>query len=263
MNRLLTIFVLYRIIKIDNHSQREGKIEGAEKRAGAWFIPDNVTTPVKNTKADDKPYEFVGTKKKIFDNSIKLFTQKGYENVSMSDIADTVNIGQSAVYNHFTSKQQILDMIYGFYYYNHVSKRPSSDDLDSVLQAGTLMDIITKGFTYEFDENLLGLMSDITKIIVQRASTDTKASEIFQKLMLEDAISFVENGLNKAVAIGRLAPFDTHTIAVLINCIRLYMLVCWLVCPQWEVHARVVKDEQSIYEHVISLITDLKPPVNL
>ena len=50
---------------------REGKIEGAEKRAGAWFIPDNTLNPEKKAKADDKPYSFVGTKKKIFDNAIK------------------------------------------------------------------------------------------------------------------------------------------------------------------------------------------------
>ena len=240
---------------------RDGKIEGAEKRAGAWFIPENAPNPAKHSKADDsKPFDFVGTKKKIFDNSVRLFTQKGFENVSMNDIADMANIRQSAVYNHFASKQQILDTIYGYYHYYSLSRRPSPSDVDIVLQNGSLMDIIMKGFIYEFEQNALDLMSDITKIIVQRASTDVTASELFQSLMLEEGINFVERGLNKAVEIGRLAPFDTHAVAVLINCIRLYTLFCWLVCPQNEVHEIVVRDEESMYEHVTALLTDLAPP---
>jgi len=241
---------------------REGKIEGAVKRAGAWFIPDNALNPVKNTKADSKPFRFVGTKKKIFENSTKLFMQRGYENVSINDIADSVGIRQSAVYNHFKSKQEILDTIYNFYHHNYLSNRPLSDTLEAVLQTGTTMDIVTKGFIYEFDESVLEQMSYITKIIVQRTTTDAKATEIFQKLLLEEGINFVENGLNRAVEVGRLAPFDTHTISVLINCVRLYALLWWLIEPPQELYTEMMKDEQAMYAHVVTLLTDLKPPAD-
>ena len=241
---------------------REGKIEGAEKRAGAWFIPDVAPDPTKNKKADEKPYEFVGTKKKIFLSAIYLFTNKGYENVSMNDIAEAVNIRQSALYNHFASKQQILDTIYDYYSYNNLVNRPSLDELDTLLHTGSLLDIITKGFIYSFDEEALGPMSDITKIIVQRASTDPTATAIFRKMSLDEGIRFVEEGLDKAMAIGRLAPFDTHAIAVLINAVRVYMLINWIVCPQPEHHEKVEKDEQTVYKHIITLLTDLKPPAS-
>jgi len=238
---------------------REGKIEGAVKRAGAWFIPDDALNPAKNTKADSEPFRFVGTKKKIFENSIKLFKQKGYENVSISDIADSVGIRQSAVYNHFKSKQEILNTIYGFYHHNYLSNRPVPDTLDAVLQTGSTMDIVTKGFIYEFDKDVLEQMSYITKIIVQRTTTDAKAKEIFQKLLLEEGINFVENGLNRAVEVGRLAPFDTHTVAVLINCVRLYTLIWWLIEPPQEIYIRMLQEERAMYEHVVTLLTDLKP----
>ena len=240
---------------------RAGKIEGAEKHAGVWFIPNNASNPTKNTKADDKPFNFVGTKKKVFDNSIKLFTQKGYENVSMNNIAEEVNIRQSAVYNHFSSKQEILDTIYGFYKYNYLAGRPTSDALDSALQTGSLLDIITKGFVYSYDKDSEDLMIDAIRIVMQRAYTDTSASELFQKTVLDEGIGFVERGLNKAIDTGRIAPFDTHTIAVLINCVRLYTLFCWLVNPHQETFVKVLAEEQAMYEHISALLTDLKPPV--
>jgi len=240
---------------------REGKIEGAVKRAGAWFIPNDAPSPVKNTKADGKSFKFVGTKKKIFENAIKLFTQRGYENVSINDIANSVSIRQSAVYNHFKSKQEILNTIYEFYSHNYISNRPCMDAIETVLQTGNPIDIVTKGFIYEFDESVLEQMSDITKIIMQRVTTDANATNIFQSLLLEEGISFVEDGLNRAIKAGKLAPVDTYIISVLVNCVRLYTLLWWMVSPSNEVRAKIAKDERALYEHVACLLTDLKPNI--
>ena len=234
---------------------RKEKIDGAVKRAGAWFIPDDAPNPLKNTKENDKPFMFIGTKKSIFDNSIKLFTQKGYENVSINDIADSVGVRQSAVYNHFNSKQEILDTIYGFYYHHWILNRPNMDYFESLLKDGsTAVDIITKGFIYAFEDHILEQMSDVVKIIMQRVSTDPKATELFKKLLLEEGIAFVENGLNLAVKAGRFNPFDTHTISVLINCARLYTLLWWMTGPSDEVRKKLDKDEMAMYEFIAAFL---------
>ena len=237
------------------HLCRIKKINGAVKRAGAWFIPDDAPNPLKNTRDNDKPFEFVGTKKSIFDNSIKLFAQKGYENVSINDIADSVGIRQSAVYNHFNSKQEILDTIYGFYYHHWILNRPNMDCLKALLNdENTTIDIITKSFIYVFDERVVEQMSNVVKIILQRVSTDPKATELFQKLLLEEGIDFVENGLNIAVKTGRFAPFDTHIISILINCVRLYRLLWWITCPSQEIFNKLEKDEMAMYEFIAAFL---------
>ncbi|MCL1809194.1 MAG: TetR family transcriptional regulator [Clostridiales bacterium] len=243
------------------HLCREGKIENATKRAGAWFIPCDAPNPAKNTKPDEKPFMFTGTKKKIFNSAIKLFTEKGYENVSINDIADTIGIRQSAIYNHFRSKQEILDTIYDFYRYYQLSNRPSPDKLEALLETGSVFDIITKGFIYEFEEGVIEQMSDMAKLVFQRSSTDAKAKEMFLDLILKEAIIFVEDSLNRAVEAGRFAPFDTHSVSLLINCIRLYMLVWWLVSPPPDVLAKQAEDEYKLYALISNLITDLRPPL--
>jgi len=55
--------------------------------------------------------EFKGTKKKIYDTSLKLFAEKGYKATTMRGIAKSVGIQQSAIYNHFKNKEAILDAI--------------------------------------------------------------------------------------------------------------------------------------------------------
>ncbi len=42
---------------------------------------------------------------------MKLFSVRGYDSVSIRDIADAVGIGNSALYKHFMSKQEIFDCI--------------------------------------------------------------------------------------------------------------------------------------------------------
>lgn len=48
------------------------------------------------------------TKAELLDRSRELFARHGYEGVSMRDIAGAIGVRQSAIYNHFGSKQELL-----------------------------------------------------------------------------------------------------------------------------------------------------------
>lgn len=51
------------------------------------------------------------TKEIILEKALMLFSQKGFESVSIRDIAAEVGIGNSALYKHFESKQAIFDSL--------------------------------------------------------------------------------------------------------------------------------------------------------
>ena len=55
------------------------------------------------------------TKEKIFDVSIELFSQYGYDGVSIRQIAKEVGIKESSIYNHYQSKESILESILSYY----------------------------------------------------------------------------------------------------------------------------------------------------
>ncbi|MCP3739287.1 TetR/AcrR family transcriptional regulator [Rossellomorea sp. BNER] len=48
------------------------------------------------------------TQTKIINTSISLFAQKGYEGTSLADIAKLVGVKKPSLYNHFSSKDDIL-----------------------------------------------------------------------------------------------------------------------------------------------------------
>jgi AcrR family transcriptional regulator len=51
------------------------------------------------------------TPEKIIDAAIDLFAQKGYNNISIRNIAAAVGIKESSIYKHYASKNQILQKI--------------------------------------------------------------------------------------------------------------------------------------------------------
>ena len=79
------------------------------------------------------------TKDKIMDVSIDLFSKYGYDDVSVRQIAREVGIRESSIYNHYSSKQDILKAILNYYVDEMVS-----DDIP-LEQAAMNLD---RGFDY-------------------------------------------------------------------------------------------------------------------
>ena len=56
----------------------------------------------------------MNTKEKIFDVSLDLFSKKGYDSVSLREIAEEVGIKKSSIYAHYPSKEAILMDIFEY-----------------------------------------------------------------------------------------------------------------------------------------------------
>jgi len=51
------------------------------------------------------------TKIKFMNEALRLFSEKGFESVSVAEIAEAVGCSAPALYKHFKSKQELLDII--------------------------------------------------------------------------------------------------------------------------------------------------------
>ena len=51
------------------------------------------------------------TRQEILETALELFSVKGYEATSVSQLADAVGIRKASLYSHFGSKQEILDAL--------------------------------------------------------------------------------------------------------------------------------------------------------
>ena len=56
-------------------------------------------------------WKFMDTKHRILDEALTLFSEKGYANVYVSDIAERVGIKAPSLYKHYRNKRAIFDAI--------------------------------------------------------------------------------------------------------------------------------------------------------
>ena len=51
------------------------------------------------------------TKRKIFETSMRLFAEKGYDATSIEDITETVGVAKGTLYYHFKRKEEIFEFL--------------------------------------------------------------------------------------------------------------------------------------------------------
>jgi AcrR family transcriptional regulator len=129
----------------------------------------------------------INNKDKIFNVSIDLFSQFGYDGVSIRQIAREVGIKESSIYNHYKSKEAILDSILKFYIEQMLSEDIPLED------ASVNLDV---GFDYFYQAGLNAFasqlkdekMSKITRIILIESYHNEKINEFLKKSIINDAI---------------------------------------------------------------------------
>ena len=73
------------------------------------------------------------TKDKIFDTALDLFSKKGYDSVSVRTIASEVGIKESSIYNHYSSKKDILMSILN-YFEEYFKGNPLDENIRKLLE---------------------------------------------------------------------------------------------------------------------------------
>ncbi len=106
------------------------------------------------------------TKEKILDAALNLFAQKGYKGASVRMIAREVGIRESALYNHFKNKEDILDTIVSTLSSSSLSLISSSKSIEESALKG-------KKFLREFATSF--------KLL----SYDDKSEKFFRFMMIE------------------------------------------------------------------------------
>ena len=126
----------------------------------------------------------VNNKEKIFTVSIDLFSKYGFDGVSVRRIASEVGIKESSIYNHYPSKQAILNSILEYYV-----DEMTSDEIP-LEQAGLNMD---RGFDFFYqagcDAFLTKLKEDrmmkITRILFIESYHNDEVRDFLKKSIIE------------------------------------------------------------------------------
>ena len=118
------------------------------------------------------------TEEKIFKTAIELFSQKGYNGVSIREITRAVGIKESSLYNHFQNKDDILTKIFDYFQTEMEKTSLSEEYLVEKISAIPIKEFWEKGLTNFQEKTQKPLMQEISKIVLLEMFRDERARDI-------------------------------------------------------------------------------------
>lgn len=159
------------------------------------------------SKKDSKP-----TKEIIFDVSLDLFSQKGFNAVSVREIARGVGIRESSIYNHYQNKEAILDTIIEYFMAELAQSSPSEELGDELISQGPEVYFKVGAEMYIRQVNT-PKMEKIWRLVSMEVNHNPKIRNFFKKELLEGPLYCWENIFRIMIEKKLIKPFDPRLLA--------------------------------------------------
>lgn len=156
----------------------------------------------------------VSTKQKILETAIDLFSKNGYSAASIRDITKHVGIKESAFYNHYKTKDDILVTIYSIFRTELREKGlPPIEKLDEILKSMTPEEFLMKGFM-NFKQSINNpLEIKMWRILSIEQFRDPRARQIILEDIYKGTIDFLEAAFKIMIEMGAIKPHDPRLLA--------------------------------------------------
>ena len=181
------------------------------------------------------------TREKIIYEALSLFSIKGYDAVTIREIASKVGIKESSVYNHFKNKQDILNRIIEETlkrYYSTLEnvQVPESEDenvseLYDNITDDTFLDICTKIFLFYLKDDYI---SKLRRLLTIEQYGNKEIGKIFRHVFIDRILETQSQVLQKFIDSGRFIQGDAYTMALHFYSPVFLLLYKYDNCPEGE-----------------------------
>lgn len=154
------------------------------------------------------------TKQKIFDTAVELFSEKGYDSVSMREIAAQIGISETAIYNHFVNKEAILNDIFDKFGTKLQSYLLRKEQVDKFIETDTTRQLLERCIG-RFVEDDSPFMTHAYRITYQEHLTNKTASELVLSQLHDATAKSIRYVLDSLIARERIPAFDTSFYSLL------------------------------------------------
>jgi AcrR family transcriptional regulator len=152
------------------------------------------------------------TKERIFDVALELFSEKGFDAVSVREIAREVGIRESSIYNHYKSKEAILDTIIDHFVSGlHHSSFSEEDGMALLEQSPEAY--LQEGARMYMEQINTPQMEKIWRLVSIETYHNEKIREFFKKELLEAPLNIWENTFQLMIDKKMIKPLNPQTLA--------------------------------------------------
>jgi len=152
------------------------------------------------------------TKERIFNVSLELFSQKGFNAVSVREIAREVGIRESSIYNHYKNKEAILDAIIDYFKAELTQSGLPEEETAKLMDQGPEV-YFQVGSRVYIEQINTPQMEKIWRLVSIETYHNQKIREFFKKELLEEPITGWENVFRMMMEKKMIKPFNPRTLA--------------------------------------------------
>ncbi len=150
-------------------------------------------------------------REKIISSTIDLLIRDGYENISMRHIAEKTGIRASSIYNHFESKEAVLNEVVAIF--REELHRRKVNDPDISIEIGdpesALLRIMTDPLKLLEDPGL----KKISKVVIECQYYHLGIREFLVEEVFEKPLRLIRSVLIRLIEQGLIIPFPVDFLA--------------------------------------------------
>ena len=166
------------------------------------------------------------TKQRILEKSLELFASKGYDAVSVGEIAKAVGVKAPSLYNHFASKQAIFDAIVestAAHYEKdtgeisiHVQDVKQDFALFAHISEDALVEKVRQIFFYSLHDHTV---SQFRQMMTLEQFRSPELAELYSRRYVDRMIDYHADIFRTLISLGILRAEDPDTLALqVIDC---------------------------------------------
>lgn len=167
------------------------------------------TTKKENVQKRKKGLE---TTRQILDTAADLFAKNGYDGVSIRQISKASSIKESSLYNHFSSKADLLDTLFSDFAKLIPLTRPDDEEIDQMLMIMTPQEVF-KTIVFHVGKSVHGTLANTAMIINHEKFRNPRAAQIYFEYIIEEPVLYYERLITKMIARKMIKPVDAALIS--------------------------------------------------
>ncbi len=177
------------------------------------------------------------TKQKILMEALTLFSEKGYSDVYVGDIAEAVGIKAPSLYKHYKSKQAIFDSCVKVFsermeqIRNDLQLPDTSKSVIDYRTANieTILDIATNLFQFYLQDDVA---VKFRKMLMIERYHNPELNQLFEDLFINGAVNYEEKIFSDLMDSGIIKKENPHIIALRFYTPIFYLLQKYDMYPE-------------------------------
>ena len=192
------------------------------------------------------------TKERILNEALRLFSEKGYSEVFVGEIAEAVGIKAPSLYKHYKGKQEIFDSCVEKFYERMTQIRndlllpdiPGSQTSYETANLNQIIEFAVGLFMFYWKDEVA---SRFRKILLIERYRNLELNTMYEDLFVNGAVLHEERIFATLIDAGVIKKEDPHVIAL-----RFYTPIYYLL-QKYDMHP---DREEEAKKELISMVTE-------